>query len=106
MLVPTIGRLVHYVARGSADGKFPCACRAAFVTEVTPDMNVPTVIGLAVLNPTGLFFQPLSDGGANLHQGQLPEDMVLPVGARCGYGKNLYLPGTWHVPESSSVARW
>ncbi len=31
---PAGGRIVHYVARGSADGVFPPACRAAILTEV------------------------------------------------------------------------
>jgi hypothetical protein len=106
MLVPTVGRLVHYVARGSADGRYASVCRMAFVTEVTEDQNTPSIVGLAVINPTGLFFQPLSDGGVKLHTGQAPEDMVLPMGSRCGYGTQLYLPGTWHVPETNTVTRW
>lgn len=106
MLVPTVGRIVHYVARGSADGRFPMVCRLAFVTEVSPDLNNPSTVGLIVMNPTGLFFHPLETGGAELHTGTDPEAMVVPVGARCGYGKLLYRPGSWHVPEGSSVTRW
>jgi hypothetical protein len=49
---PTVGRVVHYVSRGSADGVFAPACRAAVVTEVDANDEV----GLAVLNPGGLFF--------------------------------------------------
>lgn len=47
-----VGRIVHYRSRGSADGAFPPACRAAIVTEECAD----TCTSLAVLNPTGLFF--------------------------------------------------
>ncbi|GAA1111336.1 hypothetical protein [Streptomyces javensis] len=47
----TIGRIVHYVARGSADGRYPSTCRAAIVTAV--DHGQPA---LAVFSPEGLFF--------------------------------------------------
>jgi len=75
--VPSIGRVVHYVAYGTPGGEFPAgAHRAAIITEVdakdTPIMSV----GLAVLNPTGLFF----------HRGVLMD----PAGQQ---------PGTWHWPE-------
>lgn len=51
---PSIGRVVHYVSYGTSGGEYPKACRAATITEVHggDDQNV----GLAVLNPTGLFF--------------------------------------------------
>lgn len=71
---PTIGRIVHYVARGSADGVFPAVPRSAIVTEVGDD----ELVGLCVLNPTGLFFFPLAAGGCAYD----------PAGA----------PGTWHWP--------
>lgn len=74
-----MGRVVHYVARGSADGRFPSVCRAADVTEVGPDVH-PQTVGLMVKNPTGLFFHPLSDGG-------VPHDEADKAG------------GTWHWPE-------
>lgn len=62
-----IGRIVHYVARGSADGRYPSTCRAAIVTAVD-DAGQPA---LAVVSPEGLFFsdplpyadaEPLSGG--------------------------------------------
>ena len=71
---PSVGRVVHYVARGSADGVFPPACRAATITEVDPPESTPGV-SLAVLNPTGLFFD---------HGIEHDEDQA---------------PGTWHWPE-------
>lgn len=62
---PTVGRTVHYHSRGSADGRFPSVARAAIITEIPemlpeqpnygPEGYVPAV-HLAVLNPTGLFF--------------------------------------------------
>lgn len=78
---PSVGRIVHYVARGSADGKFPPVCRAAIVTAVDPHGSVAGLRGivetvdLAVLNPTGLFF-----------------DQGLVHNEDNG-------PGTWHWPE-------
>lgn len=49
---PSVGRTVHYVAPGSADGTYPPAHRAAIITEVTN----ATTVSLAVLNPTGIHF--------------------------------------------------
>lgn len=63
--VPRVSDNVHYVARGSADGYYGMECRAAIVTQVTNPSAVPgtaydvvdvEAVGLAVLNPTGLFF--------------------------------------------------
>lgn len=80
MTTPSVGRVVHYVARGSADGKFPKACRAADVTEVAEDSSAG-LVGLMVKNPTGLFFHSLADGG-------------------CAYdGSEDPAGGTWHWPE-------
>lgn len=76
-MIPTVGRIVHYVARGSADGRFPKVCRAALVTEVAADEST---VGLCAINPTGLFFHPLSDGG-------------------CVYESDAENGGTWHWPE-------
>lgn len=80
--VPSIGRVVHYVAYGTPGGEFPAgAHRAAIITEVdtldAPIYDTPIrSVGLAVLNPTGLFF----------HRGVLMD----PTGTT---------PGTWHWPE-------
>ena len=52
MQTPTIGRIVHYQAHGSPDGTHKPAPRAAVVTEVHSE----TVVGLCVLNPTGMYF--------------------------------------------------
>jgi len=67
---PTVGRIVHYKARGSADGAFLPVCRAAVITQT----HSPQVVSLAVLNPTGLFF-----------------DQALPL-------NEDQAPGTWHWP--------
>jgi hypothetical protein len=72
---PSVGRIVHYVSRGSADGRYPSVCRAAVITALTEH---PTLfVDLCVLNPEGLYFL----SGA---QAQPAEDRV---------------PGTWHWPE-------
>lgn len=73
-----IGQSVHYRSYGTPDGEYGAECRAATITEVHPDAT--TVVGLAVLNPTGLFFRSLADGG-------------------CHYSTGLE-GGTWHRPEN------
>jgi hypothetical protein len=50
---PTIGRIVHYVSAGSADGRYPSVCRAAIVTEVPVDYADDRKLTLYVVNPTG-----------------------------------------------------
>lgn len=76
MTMPSVGRIVHYVARGSADGVFPVACRAAIVTEIVYGLDAGDhMVGLAVFHPDGLLFA----------QG-------IP------YGENN-VGGTWHWPE-------
>ncbi|MFL6115812.1 MAG: hypothetical protein ACJ786_31355 [Catenulispora sp.] len=100
---PSVGRIVHYVSYGTppaADGSqaFASLCRAAIVTEV--ELDVPQSlggerVGLAVLNPTGIFLHSLEAGGCKYHAGD-----------RTSYAKPgdtepaLWHPGgTWHWPE-------
>lgn len=71
----SVGRIVHYRSRGSADGRFPAECRAAIVTEVPAGRVGVEQVHLAVLNPSGLFFDQSIE-----HD----EDQA---------------PGTWHWPE-------
>jgi len=73
---PSVGRVVHYASHGSKDGTYQSECRAAIVSEVADDN-----VGLVVLNPSGLFFRSLADGG-NAY-----DDSAKPKG------------GTWHWPE-------
>jgi hypothetical protein len=89
-----VGDIVHYVSHGTpvgTDGSqaFPSACRAAIITEVAAEgehllltgqagmeyTGYELVVGLAVLNPSGLFF----------HRAAMDPD------GRSG--------GTWHWPE-------
>ena len=89
---PTVGRDVHYVSAGSpvrADGtqQYPSTCRAAKITEVN-DFDGGT-IGAMVINPTGVHFIGLDQGG------------VKEAVAACvnDNGPNASLiPGTWHWP--------
>ena len=69
---PSIGRIVHYVSYGTPGGEYTKECRAAVVTEV----NTSDTVGLAVLNPTGAFFN---------------RTIVHDESAEHG--------GTWHWPE-------
>jgi hypothetical protein len=71
---PSVGRIVHYVSYGTPGGEYGKECRAAIITEVTP-IPAPETVGLAVLNPSGLFF----------HEACQDED------DKAG--------GTWHWPE-------
>lgn len=70
-----VGRIVHYVSLGSADGTYPSVCRAADVTEADASRERA---GLCVKNPEGLHFRSLAMGG-------VAQD---PHGSR----------GTWHWP--------
>lgn len=79
MTAPGVGRVVHYVSPGSADGKFPSVCRAADVTELSDQDD--QLVGLMVKNPTGIHFRPLADGGARYDGSDDPG------------------PYTWHWPE-------
>lgn len=91
---PSIGRVVHYVSRGSADGRFAPACRAATITEV--DEHDRNRVGLHVVNPTGLFFHSLSDGGV-LYDGGEHGPLTEHRGVA---GHDIsYDGGTWHWPE-------
>lgn len=111
-MTPSIGRIVHYVSYGTPGGEFPKACRAAIVTEVelgTPRSLGGERIGLCVLNPTGMFFHSLADGGCKEDDGQgVPGDPNCAVKdshgspmryCPCGWTEPTLLGGTWHWPE-------
>lgn len=52
---PTVGRIVHYQAYGTPGGEYKSEPRAAVITQVAVSGDV---VGLAILNPTGMFFNP------------------------------------------------
>jgi hypothetical protein len=58
--MPRIAQPVIYMARGSADGKFPSVPRAAIVTDVLGKDKVR----VCVLNPTGIFWSDTLDRGS------------------------------------------
>ncbi len=99
-MTPTVGRIVHYVAYGSAGGEYPSVCRAATVAEVgawatDPGQGEPVewesadgarrrqlhqvwqpeACALVVTNPTGLFFNT------------------------CPHDEDGHAGGIWHWPE-------
>jgi hypothetical protein len=81
---PSVGRIVHYTSYGTPRGEFTSECRAAVITEV-PDLlshqpntgpeGYVEAVCLAVLNPSGMFFD---------------RDVA--------YSEE-YEGGTWHWPE-------
>ena len=70
---PSVGRIVHYLSYGTPGGEYQSECRAAVVTALGLDDNW---VSLAVLNPTGMFFN---------------ENVQLDVRGTVG--------GSWHWPE-------
>jgi len=97
---PSVGLIVHYVSYGTPGGEFNRECRAAVVTEVQGEnltaiqAMLPEKVGLAVLNPTGMFFHPLAAGGCPADGGQV--DHLQPTNM-CGGA--VFAGGTWHWPE-------
>ena len=69
---PSVGRIVHYVSYGTPGGEYTSECRAAVITET----DTSDTVGLAVLNPTGMFFN---------------RTVVHDEDSKSG--------GTWHWPE-------
>lgn len=66
-MTPTVGRIVHYQSHGTPGGEYLAEARAAIVTAVHPcpagsrglcadDYCGGDTVSLAVLNPSGLFF--------------------------------------------------
>lgn len=59
-VIPSIGRIVHYHSYGTPGGEYQPEPRAAIVTAVPPRSDGSpgdgSVLSLAVLNPTGMFF--------------------------------------------------
>jgi hypothetical protein len=85
---PSVGRIVHYVSYGTPNGEYDKECRAAVITEASPeDMFGPERVGLAVLNPTGMYFVR----GCERHD-------VDPKLADSNPALN-HSGGTWHWPE-------
>lgn len=57
MMKPSIGRIVHYQSFGTPNGEYASLARAAIVTELcSPTAECQSMVSLAILNPTGMFF--------------------------------------------------
>ena len=68
----SVGRIVHYISYGTPGGEYGSECRAAIITDAGDRVTV----GLAVINPTGLFFNGM-----------------------CFHDEETRKGGTWHWPE-------
>lgn len=87
---PSVGRVVHYVSYGTPGGEYGQACRAAVVTEIYEGSSAQQA-SLAVLNPSGLFF----DRGIPYHGG---EPLKPGESRKSLCGSRDYAGGTWHWP--------
>lgn len=71
MQTPTVGRIVFYKARGSADSVFPKTDRAAIITDVRVDTSsddsgvLMYQCRVCVFNPEGMFFSDWLPQGQN-----------------------------------------
>jgi hypothetical protein len=88
-LKASVGRIVHYVSLGSADGRYTPMCRAAVVTQIAP--GNPDLVGLAVINPAGVFF----DVAVQYEPGEEGDEQPAH---RCCTPDWVYPGGTWHWP--------
>lgn len=77
MSKPSVGAIVHYVSYGSPAGEFISECRAAVITHVS---GGAFGCDLAVLNPTGVYFN------------------------RCIQDEETKRAGSWHWPERAEDA--
>lgn len=103
---PHVGDQVHYVSFGTPGGEYRSRCRAAFVTEVgqwvttAETLDTPVqrrlvqrfesdAVALAVVNPTGLFFNGAGPVACQ-HDALPPFDKIVR-------GERTELRGgTWH----------
>lgn len=120
MSTPSVGRIVHYVSYGTPGGEYASQCRAAVITEVGQWVTVEEVrrksydksegrairtleqwyysdaVALAVLNPTGAFFNGAAGMACKHDPGREPSP-TLGMKPMCD-GK-AHEGGTWHWPE-------
>lgn len=64
---PTVGRMVYYKTRGSADGMYPSVNFAAIITNVESNGDTG-LICLAVFGPQGLRFELGVEQGQEIGQ--------------------------------------
>ncbi len=103
---PSVCMPVHYVSRGSMDGRYASTCVAAIITEVTEaqagsaEEHRTHEVGLCVLNPSGIFFGRdvwLDDGSPDPPVAVTAYDKV--QGPLCD--GRWHAGGTWHFPVTS-----
>jgi hypothetical protein len=100
---PTVGRIVHYTSFGTPGGEYGKECRAAIITEVDDE---PGHVGLAVLNPTGMYFNRrlrYDDGSGKPGSPDCADPRSHGDPFRycaCGWTEPSYVGGTWHWPEA------
>lgn len=98
---PSVGRIVHYVSYGTPGGEYASQCRAAIITET----DTSDTVGLAVLNPTGVFFNRTvthHTGGETPGEPNCPNAVSHGDPFRycaCGWTEANHPGGTWHWPE-------
>jgi hypothetical protein len=98
---PSVGSIVHYVSYGTPGGEYAQHCRAAIIIET----GTSDTVGLAVLNPTGTFFNravPYHDGAETPGNPGCPDQAAHGNPFRycaCGWTEAQLQGGTWHWPE-------
>lgn len=88
--VPTVGRDVHQVARGSADGVYDPEIRPAKITKVYSD----EVVSLVIWTENGTFHAT----SVPRHDGEDAEEPSFSPFYRCPVTGRAYPGGTWHWP--------
>lgn len=100
-MLPSVGQPVHYVSYGTPGGEYTSQCRAAIITET----DTSDTVGLAVLNPTGMFFNrtvTYDEGGEQAGSPDCPDRESHGNPFRycpCGWIEAFRRGGTWHWPE-------
>jgi hypothetical protein len=95
-ITPTVGRDVHHVARGSADGHYAPDIRAAKVTHVVDvgSDESPTTVNLIVWTEEGQFWPT----NVEYHAGCDEDVPAFAPYYRCPINGLAYPGGTWHWP--------
>lgn len=90
-VAPTVGRDVHHVGRGSADGHYLPDIRAAKITKVH---ETESVVSLVVWTTEGQFWP----GAVPFHGGTADDEPEFTPYYRCPITGLAYPGGTWHWP--------
>lgn len=61
---PTVGRIVHYHTRGSADGEYPPTDFAAIITAVNMGGETPSTVHLCTFGVEGIRFEQWVNQGS------------------------------------------